>query len=60
MTDETIPRRKFLVAAGLAGTAVGSGLTQPAAAQAQAPTAAGALAPSLPQAEPLLVLNETG
>ena len=28
MTDETIPRRKFLVGAGLAGTAVATGLTQ--------------------------------
>ena len=28
MTDETIPRRKFLVGAGLAGTAVAAGLAQ--------------------------------
>ena len=27
MTDETIPRRKFLVGAGLAGTAVAAGMT---------------------------------
>src|ERR1700689_4430816 len=55
MTDETIPRRKFLVGAGLAGTAVAAGLTQGTPAEAQAP----APAPSAPQAEPLLLLNET-
>jgi gluconate 2-dehydrogenase gamma chain len=62
MSDETIPRRKFLVGAGLAGTAVASGLTPanpatPAAAQTPA-NAAPASAPT-PQAEPLLALNET-
>jgi len=60
MSDETIPRRKFLVGAGLAGTAVASGLTPanpvaPAAAQAAANMAT---APAL-DAEPLLALNET-
>jgi gluconate 2-dehydrogenase gamma chain len=55
MSDENIPRRKFLVGAGLAGTAVASGLTPAnpatsAAAQATAPA---------PDAEPLLALNET-
>ncbi len=60
MTDETIPRRKFLVGAGLAGTAVATGLTQTAPAEAQTPAApaAPAAAPA-PQAEPLLLLNET-
>jgi len=57
---ETIPRRKFLLGAGLAGTAVATGLTQPAAADPQVaalpPTIAAAAAP---QAEPLLILNET-
>jgi gluconate 2-dehydrogenase gamma chain len=57
MTDETIPRRRFLVGAGLAGTAVAAGLTQGQPAQAQA--AAAANAPSAPEAEPLLALNET-
>ena len=60
MSDETIPRRKFLVGAGLAGTAVASGLTPanpatPAAAQ----TAANAATAPAPDAEPLLALNET-
>src|SRR5580692_7753419 len=57
MTDETIPRRKFLVGAGLAGTAVATGLTQTAPAEAQAPAAA--TPPAAPQPEPLLLLNET-
>jgi gluconate 2-dehydrogenase gamma chain len=62
MSDETIPRRKFLVGAGLAGTAVASGLTPanpatPAAAQSTT-NAAPAAAPA-PEAEPLLALNET-
>jgi gluconate 2-dehydrogenase gamma chain len=57
MSDEIIPRRKFLVGAGLAGSAVVSGLTpaNPAAA-AQTP-ASGAAVP--PQPEPLLTLTET-
>ncbi len=57
MAEETIPRRKFLLGAGIAGTAVATGLSQAepaaAAAQAQAPAAAAA------QPEPLLALNET-
>src|SRR5580700_4381822 len=57
MTDETIPRRKFLVGAGLAGTAVAAGLAQADKAQAQA-AAAAPPAPG-PQSEPLLYLNET-
>ena len=56
MTDETIPRRKFLVGAGLAGTAVATGLSETTPAAAQAPAAA---APAAAQAEPLLALNET-
>jgi gluconate 2-dehydrogenase gamma chain len=65
MADETIPRRKFLVGAGLAGTAVAAGLTQPAAADSQSPAATAAAAanaaaaPPPPQPEPLLYLNET-
>jgi gluconate 2-dehydrogenase gamma chain len=58
VTDETIPRRRFLLGAGIAGTAVATGLsqTEPAAAQVQAPAAAAA--PPTPQPEPLLALNE--
>jgi gluconate 2-dehydrogenase gamma chain len=60
MSDETIPRRKFLMGAGLAGTAVATGLTQNTPAEAQTPAAAPApAAAAAPQAEPLLRLNET-
>jgi gluconate 2-dehydrogenase gamma chain len=59
MADESIPRRKFLWGAGLAGaslagTAVATGLTSPAAADAAAIEANAA-----PQPEPLLTLTET-
>ena len=60
MSDETIPRRKFLVGAGLAGTAVASGLTPASpATPAAAQTAANAATAPAPDAEPLLALNET-
>jgi len=63
MTDETIPRRKFLVGAGIASTAVAAGMTQstPAGAQAAAASAQPAAAPAAPtpEAEPLLLLNDT-
>ena len=57
MSDESIPRRKFLVGAGLAGTAVASGLApgEPAAAKTPANVAPAPQA----QAQPLLALNET-
>ena len=59
MTDETIPRRKFLVGAGLAGTRSPTGLTQPARPRRKRrPPPATGTAPA-PQAEPLLILNET-
>jgi gluconate 2-dehydrogenase gamma chain len=65
MGDEALPRRKFLVGAGLAGTAVAAGLSQagnaapqsPAEAAANAATAASPPPPAQP--EPLLYLNET-
>jgi gluconate 2-dehydrogenase gamma chain len=65
MTDEALPRRRFLVGAGLAGTAVATGLSQPANAAPQLPVAAAAsvasaAAAALPeQPEPRLYLNET-
>jgi gluconate 2-dehydrogenase gamma chain len=58
MSDETIPRRKFLVGAGLAGAAATTGLAQSAPAEAQAQPAASPAA-AAPQSEPLLYLNET-
>jgi gluconate 2-dehydrogenase gamma chain len=66
MSDEALPRRRFLVGAGLAGTAVAAGLTQPAAADPQTPSGAVAAAanavsvpPPQPEPQPLLFLNET-
>ena len=61
MADDTIPRRKFLWGAGVAGTAVAAGMAPPAA-QAQASNAAvGAAQPAAaaPQPEPLLTLTPT-
>jgi gluconate 2-dehydrogenase gamma chain len=60
MTDETIPRRKFLLGAGLAGTAVATGLTGAPPAQAQnLATEVTAAASSARNAQPLLLLNES-
>jgi gluconate 2-dehydrogenase gamma chain len=60
MTDETIPRRKFLLGAGLAGTAVAARLTQADAAEAQTPLPASTVsATAVQQAEPLLTLTAT-
>jgi gluconate 2-dehydrogenase gamma chain len=61
MTDETIARRRFLLGAGLAGTAVATGLAE-APARAQAPdlaTTAAAAAADAIDAQPRLLLNET-
>jgi len=53
VADDTIPRRRFLLGAGLAGTAVAAGLNPPPA-QAQTPAAA----PPAPQAnEPVTYLT---
>jgi gluconate 2-dehydrogenase gamma chain len=54
MADATIPRRKFLLGAGVAGTAVAAGLTPNAEAQT-APAAAAA--PSAPANEPVAYLT---
>ncbi len=60
MTDETIPRRKFLLGAGLAGTAVAARLTQADAAEAQTPLPASTVSTAAAQqAEPLLTLTTT-
>jgi gluconate 2-dehydrogenase gamma chain len=59
MTDETIPRRKFLLGAGLAGTAVATGLAPAAAADAPKAPAPASAADAGPQSEPRLILNET-
>jgi len=61
MTEDTVPRRQFLLGAGLAGTALAAGITGPATAQqpaspAPAPAPASA-APSSPEAEPFVTLT---
>ena len=38
MTDDAVPRRRFLLGAGLAGTAIATGLTEPVEAQQQTAT----------------------
>ena len=52
MADDTIPRRKFLLGAGIAGTAVAAGITSSAEAQTPAPAAAPA-----PANEPVTYLT---
>jgi gluconate 2-dehydrogenase gamma chain len=62
MTDESIARRKFLLGAGLTGTAVATGLATDAPAQAQTPdlakTAVFAAADAT-DSKPRLLLDET-
>jgi gluconate 2-dehydrogenase gamma chain len=53
MSDDTVPRRKFLLGAGLAGTAIAAGLSDRAEAQQPAPTTP---APA-PDAEPYVNLT---
>lgn len=60
MNDDTIPRRKFLLGAGLAGTAVATGLAPDAPAQAQElATTAAVAAADIKDAQPRRFLNET-
>ena len=56
MADDTIPRRKFLWGAGVAGTAVATGMAPPAANAEPGPAQPAATAP---QPEPLLTLTPT-
>ncbi len=55
MSDDSVPRRQFLLRAGLAGTALATGLTEAAEAQQPAPHATPA--PSAPDAEPYVNLT---
>jgi gluconate 2-dehydrogenase gamma chain len=56
MSDDTVPRRKFLLGAGLAGTALAAGLADPVEAQQPAPATA-VPAPSAADAEPFVTLT---
>jgi gluconate 2-dehydrogenase gamma chain len=66
MADDTIPRRRFLLGAGIAGTAVATGLTSTSPSEAQAPsgtqapaTSAQATPPASAEPEILLALTAT-
>jgi gluconate 2-dehydrogenase gamma chain len=54
MSEDSVPRRQFLLGAGLAGTAMAAGLAEPAAAQQPAPAAA---PPPATEAEPFVTLT---
>ena len=54
MSDDSVPRRQFLLRAGVAGTALATGLADPAEAQQPAPATP---APSAPDAEPYVNLT---
>lgn len=56
MADDTLPRRKFLLGAGLAGTAVAAGLAPAPPVNAQTPAAAPATKPA-PELPTYLVLT---
>jgi len=58
MTEDTVPRRQFLLGAGLAGTALAAGIADPASAQQPAsPAPASAAPPPAPEAEPFVILT---
>ena len=58
MTEDTVPRRQFLLGAGLAGTALAAGIADPASAQQPAsPAPASAAPPPAPEAEPFVTLT---
>ena len=58
MTDDALPRRKFLLGAGLAGTAIATGIPGQAEAQPAPPTPA-AVAPPATDTEPFVTLTAT-
>jgi gluconate 2-dehydrogenase gamma chain len=53
MSEDNVPRRQFLLGAGLAGTALAAGLSEPAQAQQQPPTASA----TPPESEPFITLT---
>jgi len=54
MADDSLPRRRFLLGAGLAGTAIAAGIAEPAEAQLPAASAA---QPSAQEPEPFVTLT---
>jgi gluconate 2-dehydrogenase gamma chain len=59
MTDDTIPRRRFLLGAGIAGTAVATGLTSATPTDAQTQPTPQATAPQTTSTEPEILLALT-
>ena len=57
MSDDIVPRRKFLLGAGLAGTAIAAGLNESPAAQPPAPAVAQPTSPMPPESEPFVTLT---
>jgi gluconate 2-dehydrogenase gamma chain len=57
MSEDQVPRRKFLLGAGIAGTALAAGLTEPVEAQQPALAAPAAAAPASPDPEPFVTLT---
>jgi gluconate 2-dehydrogenase gamma chain len=56
MADDSLPRRRFLLGAGLAGTAMAAGIAEPLEAQQSAPVSA-AGQPSSQEPEPFVTLT---
>src|SRR5215471_3001013 len=56
MSEDTLPRRKFLLGAGLAGTAIATGMTDPVEAQQQPAPPQPATSPA-PDTEPFVTLT---
>jgi len=57
MADDTFPRRRFLLGAGLAGTAIAAGIAEPVEAQQPTPAASPAAQPSPQEPEPFVTLT---
>jgi len=57
MSEDQFPRRKFLLGAGIAGTALAAGLSEPVEAQQPAPAALPAATAAPPEPEPFVTLT---
>jgi gluconate 2-dehydrogenase gamma chain len=57
MADDTFARRKFLLGAGLAGTAIAAGIAEPTEAQQPTPASPPAAAPPPQEMEPFVTLT---
>jgi gluconate 2-dehydrogenase gamma chain len=57
MTDDALPRRKFLLSAGLAGTAIAAGISEQVEAQSRPAAPVPAAAPTAIDTEPFVTLT---